>query len=106
MSNFPILEINNKRRKSSDPSDIACMKHWYACHKTHDYTQGGNPCSVFGLCPEGERLNRLCPGYEPFAVTALDIFCTIAEIMERREARRLEDEQQAFIQQEMLKEEQ
>lgn len=53
-----ILAANNRRRQSQKPEDRAYMAHWNAAKRST--CQGTRPCSVFGLCDEGERLDAIC----------------------------------------------
>ena len=88
MSNFPLLEKKNKRRDSQDVNDIAFIQHVESCFYTYGGINAEPRCNtVDGLCPSGQRLDELCPGYEREPVTALDIFLLAAEIIALRQDR-------------------
>lgn len=55
--NQGILEVANERRQSQRPEDLAFMQHWNSCSKT---MPPGQCCSIYGLCPEGQRLDLIC----------------------------------------------
>lgn len=57
-----ILDTNNKRRQSQRQEDKAYMQHWN--NALRSTCQGPRPCSVFGLCPEGQRLDAICRAAE------------------------------------------
>lgn len=57
-----LMETNNKRRLSQRPEDKAYMAHWNAAKRST--CEGLRPCSVFGLCPEGQRLDAICRATE------------------------------------------
>lgn len=53
-----LMDTNNRRRQSQRPEDKAYMQHWNAAKRST--CQGPRPCTVFGLCPEGLRLDAIC----------------------------------------------